>query len=128
MSARAPSTHTSPPPLTTAATFTSPAEPSTKAVPIQLLRCHSTDLLTVAPPPAVTTSAPPSLPPNPPTLPGPAELVLGELLDTGLLGEGLISSMRDAKARLTSRDFVSIPASAVVYAVRWLECGWGGGA
>jgi hypothetical protein len=31
---------------------------------------------------------------------GGADLILGELLDTGLLGEGLVASMRDAAARL----------------------------
>ena len=85
-------------------------------VPIQLVRCHSTAL-------NVAAGAPPPPPPQTPLeqgeprlLPAPAELVIGELLDTGLLGEGLISSMRDAAARLTTPDFASIPASAVIFA------------
>ncbi|CAM9317219.1 unnamed protein product [Choristocarpus tenellus] len=42
--------------------------------------------------------------------------VVAELLDTGLLGEGLMSSMHHAKAHLLEPEFVSIPAAAEVWA------------
>ena len=50
-------------------------------------------------------------------LPRRATLVLGELLDSGFLGEGLVSSMTDARDRLTLPDFESIPATGTVVAV-----------
>ena len=44
-------------------------------------------------------------------------LVLGELLDTGMLGEGLVASMRDAKKRLTaSGGYEALPARGRVFA------------
>jgi hypothetical protein len=64
---------------------------------ITLLQCHSTEL------PAVQAQQR-------------ATHVVAELLDTGLLGEGLFASMQHAKASLLCNNFVSIPHAATVYA------------
>jgi type III protein arginine methyltransferase len=64
---------------------------------ITLLQCHSTEL------PAVPAQQR-------------ATHVVAELLDTGLLGEGLFTSMQHAKASLLCDNFVSIPHAATVYA------------
>eukprot|EP00953_Heterococcus_sp_UTEX-ZZ885_P004928 3139-Heterococcus_DN1.PRE.1 len=64
---------------------------------ITLLQCHSTEL------PAVPAQQR-------------ATHIVAELLDTGLLGEGLFTSMQHAKAALLCDNFVSIPHAATVYA------------
>lgn len=45
-----------------------------------------------------------------------ADLCVSELLESGLLGEGLLPSMRDAWARLLEPDAAIVPQSARVYA------------
>ncbi|CAM9116663.1 unnamed protein product [Scytosiphon promiscuus] len=49
-------------------------------------------------------------------LPSRVPRVVSELLGTGLLEEGVLPTLRDAKARLLSPGFVSIPHSAEVWA------------
>jgi len=65
------------------------------AGPVQLVRGHS---LSLAPP-----------------LPPPSEVVVGELLDTVLIGEGCLPSMRHASRHLTTPGFTAIPSRATVY-------------
>lgn len=85
-----------------ARTFARAAKEHPDLPPVHLLpRVHSTDL---------SVGIPDGLPER-------AGLVLGELLDTGLLGEGLISSMQDATRRLARTGYASIPARAEVFAV-----------
>ena len=50
------------------------------------------------------------------SLPRRASLVVGELLDSGFIGEGLVQSMVDARDRLTTPKFQCIPASGFVLA------------
>jgi hypothetical protein len=45
-----------------------------------------------------------------------ADVVVHEILDTELLGEGVLPSMRDAYSRLLRPGAVSIPAAATLYA------------
>jgi hypothetical protein len=45
-----------------------------------------------------------------------ADLVVHELLDTPLIGEGVLQSLRHARAHLLAPGFRSVPSSAVVYA------------
>jgi predicted RNA methylase len=73
---------------------------------VLLSPCHSTEL----PRPSLCAGAPRAN--------SGATLVVAELLDTGLLGEGLIASMHDAVARLASSEepLVSIPSAAEIYA------------
>ncbi len=54
-------------------------------------------------------------------LPEPADLVIAEILDVGLLGEGIVWILRDALARLTAPGAVVIPAAATVHAML-IEC------
>jgi protein arginine N-methyltransferase 7 len=45
-----------------------------------------------------------------------ADVVVHEILDTELLGEGVLPSLRDAYSRLLRPGAVSIPAAATLYA------------
>ncbi|CAN0163196.1 unnamed protein product [Ectocarpus sp. 13 AM-2016] len=49
-------------------------------------------------------------------LPSRVPRVISELLGTGLLEEGILPTLRDARARLLSPGFVSIPSNAEVWA------------
>ena len=46
-----------------------------------------------------------------------ANLVVAELLDTGLLGEGVLPTLRHAAEQLLDPGFLAVPASTTVYAV-----------
>jgi len=48
-------------------------------------------------------------------LPQPADLVVSEILDAGLLGEGVLPTLRDALARLAERDAKVIPGRAEIF-------------
>jgi predicted O-methyltransferase YrrM len=50
-------------------------------------------------------------------MPERADVLISELLDPALLGEGVLASVRDARARLLKPDAVVVPARAVVWAV-----------
>lgn len=50
-----------------------------------------------------------------------ADMVVHEILDTELLGEGVLPAMRDAYERLLKPGGVTVPKSATVYAQVW--CG-----
>ena len=52
-----------------------------------------------------------------------AQLCTSELLESGLLGEGLIPAMRDAWDRHLEKDAIVIPQKARVYA-QAIECDW----
>lgn len=52
-----------------------------------------------------------------------ANLCTSELLESGLLGEGIIPAMRDAWKRHLNKDAVVIPQKARVYA-QLIECHW----
>jgi len=54
-------------------------------------------------------------------LPEPADLLISEILDAGLLGEGVIRSFRHACAALIAANAAMIPAGATVYGVL-VEC------
>ena len=54
-------------------------------------------------------------------LPQPADLLISEILDAGLLGEGVIRSFRHACAALITPTAAIIPAGATVYGVL-IEC------
>ena len=54
-------------------------------------------------------------------LPEPADLLISEILDAGLLGEGVIRSFRHACAALITPTAAIIPAAATVYGVL-IEC------
>lgn len=49
-------------------------------------------------------------------LPQPADLIVSEILDAGLLGEGVLPALRDARARLATAQARMIPARAAVFA------------
>ena len=63
----------------------------------------------------VTNQHSTDLPATPADVPRP-RLVVAELLDTGLVGEGLLPSMRHASADLLATDFISIPDCGTVFA------------
>lgn len=46
-----------------------------------------------------------------------ADLFVGELLDTGLIGEGVLSTMRHATSELLTENCIIIPHSATIFAV-----------
>lgn len=50
-------------------------------------------------------------------LPEKADIVVSEILDAGLLGEGVIPSLRHAWSNLLKRDAICIPKAADIYAV-----------
>jgi tetratricopeptide (TPR) repeat protein len=54
-------------------------------------------------------------------LPQPADLLISEILDAGLLGEGVMRTFRHATATLTTPDATIIPAGATVRGVL-IEC------
>ncbi|KAH3758074.1 arginine N-methyltransferase [Pelomyxa schiedti] len=54
-------------------------------------------------------------------LPVHPDIIVGELLDTGLIGEGVLKTMRHAADNLAAPHFKSIPCSAVVYG-KVLQC------
>ena len=58
-------------------------------------------------------------------LPRKADIVVHEILDTELIGEGVLPTMRDAYARLLKPGARSVPMGATVYAQVCLMCfGW----
>jgi predicted RNA methylase len=46
----------------------------------------------------------------------PADLVVAEILDSDLIGEGAIPTMRHARQNLVSKSFVSLPATSTIWA------------
>eukprot|EP00667_Euglena_gracilis_P004338 EG_transcript_4355 len=48
-------------------------------------------------------------------LPGPCDLVVSEILDSALIGEGVLPSLRDAHRRLLAPGAPSVPARATVW-------------
>jgi type II protein arginine methyltransferase len=50
-------------------------------------------------------------------LPGPADLLVAEIVDAGLLNEAILATIADARARLLKPGAAIIPHSAVIYAM-----------
>jgi precorrin-6B methylase 2 len=51
----------------------------------------------------------------------PADVLIAEIVDAGLLGENILATITDARARLLKPDAIIIPKSATVFAVP-IEC------
>eukprot|EP00966_Prymnesium_polylepis_P070265 1633462-Prymnesium_polylepis.1 len=82
-------------------TLASSRRASERSVPVTVWNCISTDLRVDSGGRTGPTAA--------------ADLVVSEVLDSGLIGEGCLHSMRDAARRLLAPGGVMIPAAATVY-------------
>ena len=54
-------------------------------------------------------------------MPEPADILIAEIVDAGLLNENILATIADARARLLKPDAIIIPQSATVFAVP-IEC------